>query len=1103
MTTKTTYLNFDLLVTRAGDVYRAYVVDAPGGDADVTFALPFSPDQLVRLVHGEGTRRNMRPVQREQGEPPPDLRDLGSQLYDAVFQDDVRSVLIASQTDTDAKGQELRIRLRFSDDAAELATLPWEILFDSTQQHFLALSEKRPILRYLSLPRPRPALVVKPPLSILAVLSSPSDHNPLNVEQEWQAIEVALADLRDNEKIKLERLEPPTFDALRSRLLGDSIHVLHFIGHGLYDEAKGEGQLLFAEPTGRGRRVPAQAVAQLLHNHASMRLAYLNACEGAIADQGNVFAGVAQTLVQQGVPAAVAMQDEITDAAAIEMARTFYTALATGRPVDAALTHARVALATRDNDEWVIPVLFSRSPDNRLFDVVETLPTPTCPYPGMKPFTEAQQDLFFGRDKEIADAITALSRHPFLTVVGPSGSGKSSLSYAGIIPGLRRSSRFGEGEWQVKIMRPSDSRTTDGDAAPAMALAKLLDVTGISEMPVTLESKTLLFIDQFEEVFTLADASEARQFLNALHDLVGTPHLYVLLTVRADFYPDLMAMGALWNAIKANRLELTPLGDDELWAAIVQPAAKVGVTVEDALAVALIADAAGESGVLPLVQEALVLLWEKVEKRTLSLDAYREMADGGRSGLQVAIDRWADNVYHNKLSAAAQPITRRIFLRLIHFGQGRADTRRQQMVRELQSSSDDPAIFDQTLITLTDSRLITTSGKEGETERQVDISHEALIAGWGVLQGWIDEQRETETTRRRLEEKASEWVRLGSGEGGLLDEFELYEADEWLSNVDNNVLGSSENLMTFLRTSRQTITEQKESKEAARQRELETTQQLADTESQRAQAEATAAKHLRWMLWAAAGIIVVLIILISSLIIPRIQEARAIAAAKGEVVEIPAGLVIVGSNEVPEGEREFPQWHTELAAFKYEKYEVSNDQYRLCVEYDGCSRPIPATEFDDRQKREHPVVNVVAVQAAEYCHWIGRRLPTEIEWERAARGTSGNKWPWGMSQDAIDRFSNISGGETQTVKANPEGQSLEGIYNLWGNVWEWTSSYYQSYENYQVDYYWDGNAAHIGENTLIIRGNGADGDAALKVTFRNPAWVYYKSTDLGFRCVED
>ena len=113
----------------------------------------------------------------------------------------------------------------------------------------------------------------------------------------------------------------------------------------------------------------------------------------------------------------------------------------------------------------------------------------------------------------------------------------------------------------------------------------------------------------------------------------------------------------------------------------------MGVTVEDALAVQLIADAAGESGALPLVQQTLVLLWEKVEGRTLKLVGYQAMADGGRNGLQVAIDRWADNVYHNQLSPAklpgAQPIARRIFLRLVQFGQGRADTRRQQTVAEL------------------------------------------------------------------------------------------------------------------------------------------------------------------------------------------------------------------------------------------------------------------------------------------------------------------------------------------------------------------------------------------------------------------------------------
>ncbi|HRW06289.1 MAG TPA: CHAT domain-containing protein [Caldilineaceae bacterium] len=675
-----TYLNFDLLITRAGEGYRAYVIDAPGGDAAVSFALP--PDMLTgeRLVHGGGARRGARLRNPSPPTPPPDLRTRGRTLFETIFRDEVRSVLVASQSEAQAAGRDLRIRLRFSDDAVDLATLPWEILFDTEQQHFLALSEARPILRYLSLPRPRPALVVQPPLSILAVLASPTDHQTLNVEEEWQAIETALADLRANDKIRLERLATPTFDALRERLLGDPVHVLHFIGHGLYDKEESEGQLLFENSQRQGHVVPAKAVALLLHNHPSLRLAYLNACEGAIADQGNVFAGVAQTLVQQGVPAAVAMQDEISDAAAIEMARTFYTALATGRPVDTALSHARVALATRDNDEWAIPVLFSRSPDNRLFDLVEVLPTPTCPYPGMRPFTTEQADKFFGRDQEIDDAVHRLAQHPFLAVVGPSGSGKSSLIYAGIIPALQRSGRFGDGTWTIKTMRPSDSRTADGKAAPLAALATLLDVTGTSEVSVTLENKTLLFIDQFEELFTLAAANEAERFIKTLHELIGTPKLTILLTVRADFYPDLMTTGALWEAIKVNRLELTPLGDDELWHAIVQPAAKVGVTVEDALAVALIADAAGESGALPLVQETLVLLWEKVERQLLKLDAYRQMADSGRSGLQVAIDRWADNVYNNKLPPAAQPITRRIFLRLIQFGQGRADTRRQQTV---------------------------------------------------------------------------------------------------------------------------------------------------------------------------------------------------------------------------------------------------------------------------------------------------------------------------------------------------------------------------------------------------------------------------------------
>lgn len=797
------YLNFDLLITRAGDAYRAYVIDAPGGDADATFTVPFPLHEISRLNRGTGTRRHLHLIAEPVIASPPSLRDLGRRLYDAVFRDEVRSVLIASQAEAQAEGCALRIRLRFSDDAIDLATLPWEILFDPEQQHFLALSEARPILRYLSLPRSRPPLQIKPPLTILAVLASPTDHARLDVEQEWQAIETALATLCTNGKVTLERLTLPTFETLRNRLLGEPVHVLHFVGHGLYAAERGEGALLFEDARRQSHLIPAQSLAILLHNHSSLRLVYLNACEGAIADQGNVFAGVAQTLVHQGVPAVVAMQDEITDDAAIQTARAFYTALAMGRPVDAALTQARVALATQENEEWAIPVLFSRSPDNRLFDVGETLPDPDCPYPGMRPFNEKQQKLFFGRDREIDDAVSRLAQHPFLTVVGPSGSGKSSLVYAGIIPSLRNSGRFGEGEWSIKILRPSDSRTADGKAAPMQALTQLLDLFPQSS-GATLQSPTLLCIDQFEEVFTLADAVEAEQFLKALHALIKpagkASNLYILLTVRADFYPEMMAMGPLWEAVKANRLELTPLGDDELWAAIVQPAAVVGVTVDEALVVELIHDAAGESGVLPLVQETLVLLWKKVESRQLKLKAYQAMADSGRTGIQVAIDRRA-NVVYNNLSDAAKPIARRIFLRLIQFGAGRADTRRQQTVAELRTSGDDYHCFEETLRTLVDSRLLTTSGEEDNPNRRVDISHEALIGGWVLLQTWIREKREAESTRRRLVEAAKQWLDAEK-QGGLLDQYKLLEAETWLQSEYSNELGHSQGLTDLVNASK-------------------------------------------------------------------------------------------------------------------------------------------------------------------------------------------------------------------------------------------------------------------------------------------------------------
>jgi hypothetical protein len=207
----------------------------------------------------------------------------------------------------------------------------------------------------------------------------------------------------------------------------------------------------------------------------------------------------------------------------------------------------------------------------------------------------------------------------------------------------------------------------------------------------------------------------------------------------------------------------------------------------------------------------LVLLWERLERRflplrayealILSLGAYRAAGDVRRTGLQAAMARRADAALA-ELTPAQQAIARRIFLRLVHFGEGRADTRRQQPVTDLRSEGEEPAEFDQVLQHLAGKRLLTLSGEAGDAGPKADIAHEALIDGWPALKGWIGERREAEQARRRLEAKAVEWVRLGRGSGGLLDEAELAEAEAWLAEPDAQQLGYSETLAELIPTSR-------------------------------------------------------------------------------------------------------------------------------------------------------------------------------------------------------------------------------------------------------------------------------------------------------------
>jgi hypothetical protein len=356
---KITYLNFDLLIDRSAGGYRARVLDSPAGQAVVDFTLPF-------LQEG---RRGLEGLDVEAA------TDFGTRLFEAVFDDQVGSCLRRSLDEAERGGAGLRIRLRLTE-TPELAHLPWEYLYDPALNRFLVLSAETPLVRYLDLPERVQPLAVAPPLRVLVMISSPSDLMPLEVEREWATLGEALGDLEDRGLVALERLEDASLPALQQQLRRGEYHVFHFIGHGTFDEGTQEGSLILEDDRGRGRPVSGQELGTLLHDHRPLRLAFLNACEGARASPTDPFAGAAQSLVQRGVPAVVAMQFEISDQAAVALVREFYTALAEGFPVDTDLAEARKAVfALGDNVDWATPVLYLRSPDGRVFDVERWVPS--------------------------------------------------------------------------------------------------------------------------------------------------------------------------------------------------------------------------------------------------------------------------------------------------------------------------------------------------------------------------------------------------------------------------------------------------------------------------------------------------------------------------------------------------------------------------------------------------------------------------------------------------------------------------------------------------------------------------------------------------------
>ncbi|HEU5470443.1 MAG TPA: hypothetical protein VFV67_07305 [Actinophytocola sp.] len=416
-----------------------------------------------------------------------------------------------------------------------------------------------------------------------------------------------------------------------------------------------------------------------------------------------------------------------------------------------------------------------------------------APYVGLTAYGVEDADRFFGRDRLVTLLTERLSRQRFVAVVGASGSGKSSLLRAGLIPAARAD----RARWSTLLLTPGTHpldecavrlgallRVSPGQLAAELAAQPrnlgLAARTLLADAPA--EAELLLVVDQFEEVFTLCpDPAERDGFIDALLDTAAEPdnRTRVVLGLRADFFTHCARHPRLVRALQDAQVLVGPMSADELRAAVTEPAARAGFMVEKTLVTTILTEADGRQGALPLVSHALWETWRRRKGLSLRLADYA--AAGGLGG---AIAQSAERVY-GELTPEQQRAARDIMVRLTALGEGTEDTRRRVTRTELGSDPTTRTVLDR----LAAARLITVG------ESTVEIAHEALIAGWPTLREWLAADRDALRAHRRLTDTAAEWDRAGRDEaylyqGVLLASWQDRDRDA-LNDVERAFLATS------------------------------------------------------------------------------------------------------------------------------------------------------------------------------------------------------------------------------------------------------------------------------------------------------------------------
>jgi energy-coupling factor transporter ATP-binding protein EcfA2 len=455
-------------------------------------------------------------------------------------------------------------------------------------------------------------------------------------------------------------------------------------------------------------------------------------------------------------------------------------------------------------------------------------PTPgISPFKGLQYFDVADVELFFGRESLTAKLVGRLRSHKFLAIIGASGSGKSSIARAGLIPALIYGEPLADGsppptgfskpdtyiltptshplvELAVSLTRVSESVTATSSLIDDLRQdARSLDLYARKLISQHSGARLLLVVDQFEELFTLChDKSEQKQFVDNLMTAVAPETdgpVTLVLTLRADFYAFCAPYETLRDVVARQQEYIGQMTVDELRRAIVEPARHGNWELESGLVDVLLKDIGDEPGALPLLSHALLETWNHRHGHRLTLRGY--IASGGVRG---AIAKTADRVYAD-LTSEQQWIARNIFVHLTEIGPDSQDTRRRATLKELAQDDAQAAIAKSVLKKLADNRLVAID------EQFVEVAHEALIREWPKLRNWIDESRQNIYQHRKLADDAQSWLRLERDSGALYRGIRLIQMAQW-ANENNDKISPLEK--EFITKALETVEDEEREKHA-------------------------------------------------------------------------------------------------------------------------------------------------------------------------------------------------------------------------------------------------------------------------------------------------